>query len=124
MAQPPIDTVTNTLTEARGRVALLAMDYQTSVVASMVKEPAPLLERVAAVLRAARTARLPVLHATFGFRPGYPEVDPSNTLLAGMAAQGLFALGAPGTEVHPAVAPQPDDITLVRHRSNAFYGTD
>jgi nicotinamidase-related amidase len=35
-----------------------------------------------------------------------------------------FADGAPGSEIHVAVAPKPGDVVVTKHRVSAFAGTD
>jgi nicotinamidase-related amidase len=35
----------------------------------------------------------------------------------------MFKLGTWGTEVHPELAPHPDDSDIVKHRVSPFYGT-
>jgi len=61
-----------------------------------------------------------------GFRPRLPEVSSRNALFASIRNspqhQAIFE-GAAG-EIHPGLAPQPDDITVVKHRVSAFAGTD
>ena len=109
----------------RKRTAALVLDYQPTVFARMVKEPLePLLERAQQALDTIRSTGVPVIYVTVGFRAGYPEIDPNNQLVSSFREQGLFRLGSTDTAVHPAVAPHPEDVQIVKHRTNAFYGTD
>ena len=57
------------------------------------------------------------------FRPGYPEVSPRNANFNAVRQSGRFH-GEAGTEVHPDLAPQPDDIVVTKRRVGAFLGTD
>ena len=117
--------MTSPLIEDRRRTAALVLDYQPTVFSRMVKEPLePLLERAAAALDAFRRVEVPVIYVTIGYRAGYPEVDPHNQFVKSLSDQGLFRLGSSDTAVHPAVAPLPGEVQIVKHRSNAFYGTD
>ncbi len=103
--------------------ALLVMDYQSAVVGRLA-DAAPLLERTARVLKAARAAGLRVLYVVVGFRPGYPEVSASNARFSVVRGSGQFLPDDPGVGIHPAVAPEPKEVTVTKHRVNAFHGTD
>ncbi|MFJ5995516.1 cysteine hydrolase family protein [Streptomyces sp. NPDC092370] len=37
---------------------------------------------------------------------------------------GLCVEGAPGTEIHPEVAPRPGDVVVTKRRAGAFSGSD
>jgi nicotinamidase-related amidase len=108
------------------RSAVLSMDLQTAVVSIYAKHDPEFLERASGVLRRARELGAAVIHVRVGFRPSLPEVSPRNLLLAAIknsaGHQQLFQ--GPAGEIHPAVAPQADDITVVKHRMSAFAGTD
>jgi nicotinamidase-related amidase len=107
------------------RTAALVLDYQPTVFARMVKEPLePLLERAAQAIDRFRLSSLPVIYVTVGYRAGYPEIDGNNPLVSAFREQGLFRLGSTDTAVHPSVAPRPNEVQIVKHRTNAFFGTD
>jgi nicotinamidase-related amidase len=109
----------------RTRTAALVLDYQPTVFARMLKEPLePLLERAAQAIDTFRLSSLPVIYVTVGYRAGYPEIDGNNQLVSSFREQGLFRLGSTDTAIHPAVAPRPDEVQIVKHRTNAFFGTD
>jgi nicotinamidase-related amidase len=105
--------------------ALLAMDCQTGIVSIYIKDGG-FIERAADVVKAARTAGMPVVHIQVGFRPGLPEISRRNKLFAALKddpqRQKLF-LGA-GAVIHPALGPEPPDIVVTKHRVSAFKGTD
>src|ERR1041384_477543 len=104
--------------------AVLVMDFQSIAVSMVVKEPA-LLDRVSSVMEAARAAKLPVIHVALEFRPGHPEIHARNAALVhGIKKHGLLVTGKPGTELHTAVTPQPEDIVVVKRRISAFSGSD
>jgi nicotinamidase-related amidase len=102
------------------------MDYQAGIVSIYAKDQEGLLARAASVLQQARSARMLVVHVQVGFRPNLPEVSLRNLLLSSIKGsvkhQQLF-VGASG-EIHPTVAPEPNDIVVTKHRVNAFAGTD
>jgi nicotinamidase-related amidase len=108
------------------RSAVLSMDCQAGIVSIYVKQPEGFLGRAASVLERSRRVGMHVIHVQVGFRPKLPEVGTRNPLFAAIKNstqhQKLFqgALGA----IHPAVAPQDDDIVVTKHRVNAFIGTD
>jgi nicotinamidase-related amidase len=119
MANPvPIDTT---------RSAVLSMDLQTAIVSIYTKgEEQDFLSRAAGVLKTVRQSGLNVIHVQIGFRPGLPEISLRNPLFSGIKNsvqhQQLFQ-GTAGA-IHPAVAPEGEDIVVTKHRISAFTGTD
>jgi nicotinamidase-related amidase len=108
------------------RTAMLSMDLQTAIVSIYAKGQAGLLTSAASLLKKARDQGLSVIHVQVAFRPGLPEVSLRNQLLGAIKTsvrhQQLFQ-GTAGA-IHPAVAPQGDDIAITKHRISAFTGTD
>jgi len=106
--------------------AVLSMDFSTAIVSIYAPDPQDLLARAASVLKETRSSGMTVIHVRVGFRPKLPEISPRNTLLSAIKNsvkhQQLFE-GAAG-EIHPAVAPEGDDISVIKHRVSAFAGTD
>jgi nicotinamidase-related amidase len=102
------------------------MDCQSGIVSVYTTPESGFIDRAAGVLRAARTAGLPVVLVQVGFRPGLPEVSSRNKLLASIKSspqhQKLFE-GASGT-IHPALGPAANDVVVTKHRISAFTGTD
>lgn len=81
------------------------------------------LEKTAAAIATARGAGAKVGYVRVGFSPDYRECPPASPIFSGARANGIFRLGTPGTEVHPAVAPQEGDFDIVKHRVSPFYAT-
>jgi nicotinamidase-related amidase len=104
--------------------ALLVMDFQTAVVEMVATEREPLLSRTSELVEAARKAGVRVIYVVVGFRPGYPEVSPSNQSFAPIRESGRFIDGSAGTEVHAAVAPKGGEAVVTKRRVSAFAGTD
>ena len=106
--------------------AVLSMDFSTAIVSIYSPDPQSFLARTASVLKQARSSGITVIHVRVGFRPKLPEINPRNTLFSAIKNsvkhQQLFE-GAAG-EIHPAVAPEGDDISVTKHRVSAFTGTD
>jgi nicotinamidase-related amidase len=104
--------------------ALLVMDFQAGVLQGNVPDAESLLGRTAGLIAAARKAGVPVVYVVVGFRPGYPEVSPRNKAFGTVKENGRFLPGAPGTEIHPAVAPAPSEVVVTKHRFGAFSNTE
>ena len=102
---------------------LLVMDVQQGIVEHVDADPG-YLDRLATAVTAARAAGIRVIYVTIGFRPGHPEIGASSRTFAAAAAAGRFVEGSPGTEIHPAVRPGPDDLRVTKRRVSAFTGSD
>ncbi len=99
--------------------ALLVMDVQEGIV-ERFDDPS-LLERVKRAISAARGAGVPVIYVKVDFRPGFPEISPRNRTFSQVAQGGFLGDKA---RVHPAVAPQPGDVEVIKRRVSAFAGSD
>lgn len=82
------------------------------------------LNNSAAAIAKARTAGVRIAYVRVGFSAGGREKPIYSPLLCGLHAAGAIALNGSGTHVHAAVAPQPEDFDIVKHRISPFYGTD
>jgi nicotinamidase-related amidase len=106
--------------------AVLSMDLQTAIVSIYTKGQEDFLPRVAALLSTARERALKIIHVQVGFRPGLPEISSRNALFSAIKSnpqwQQIFE--GPSGAIHPAVAPQGDEIVVTKHRISAFAGTD
>lgn len=72
---------------------------------------------------AARKAGVPVGFVRVGFSSDYRECPPASPIFSKARDNGLFKLGTPGTEVHPALGQRPEDFDIVKHRVSPFYAT-
>jgi nicotinamidase-related amidase len=108
------------------RAAVLSMDLQTAIVSIYTKSQPDFLSRVAGVLTEARARAMTVIHVQVGFRPGFPEVSERNQLFGAIktSAQWQQVFQGPAGAIHPEVAPVNDEPVVVKHRVNAFHGTD
>ena len=107
------------------KTLFLVMDMENDIVAEdgfnaktygvQVKERGVLANTAAAIARA-RAAGAQIGYVRVGFSPDYRECPPASPIFSGARANGIFKLGTPGTEVHPALAPQPQDFDIVKHR--------
>lgn len=81
------------------------------------------IANTAQAIRKARAAGVKIGYVRVGFSPDYRECPPTSRIFQGAKKAGLFKLGEWGTEVHPALAPQPGDFDIVKHRVSPFYAT-
>ena len=105
------------------RTALLVLDVQNDIVANYVSDGGALLVRLERLIAAARRRGVAVIYVVVGFRPGYPEAR-GNPSYAPVRQMGHLLIGSPGCEVHPSVAPQGNEPTIVKHRVGAFAHTE
>jgi nicotinamidase-related amidase len=81
------------------------------------------LEKSRKAIDAARKAGIAVGFVRVGFSPDYRECPPASPIFSGARKNGLFKLGTPGTQTHPALGQQASDFDIVKHRVSPFYGT-
>ena len=81
------------------------------------------IANTAEALRKARSAGIRIGYVRVGFSPDYRECPPTSKIFQGAKKAGLFKLGTWGTEVHPALKPEPGDYDIVKHRVSPFYAT-
>ena len=81
------------------------------------------LANTAAAIAKARKAGAQVGYVRVGFSSDYRECPPASPIFSGARANNIFQLGTPGTEVHPGLAPEPQDFDIVKHRVSPFYAT-
>jgi nicotinamidase-related amidase len=103
--------------------ALLLMDVQQGLVDRFAGDEG-YLSRVAGAAGAARRAGIRIIYVVVTFRPGYPEVSPRNKRFGAIAGTGRLTEDDPGTRIHPAVAPAPGDVVVIKRRVSAFAGSD
>jgi nicotinamidase-related amidase len=108
---------------ATDHTALLVMDVQNGIVGRFAGKPGALapLERA---VSAARTAGVQVIFVRIAFRAGYPEVSPKNKAFSGIAERGGMTVSDAATQIHPSVAPRPDEPVVTKLRVSAFAGSD
>jgi len=109
--------------------ALLVLDLQRIILDGDAAPQNPaekeaLLSRNARLIAGARSAGMKVIYVRNGFRKGYPEVSSRNKSFSSIRQRDRFPDAAEGSQIHPTVAPLPDDIVITKHRVSAFYGTE
>lgn len=104
--------------------ALLVMDVQNGIVDRFAERSGPLLDVLRRAVAAARAAGVPVLFVRVAFRPGSSDLSPRNRVFAARGAVGGMGMDDPTTQIHPAVAPAPGEVVVVKKRVSAFCGSD
>lgn len=103
--------------------ALLVMDVQMGIIGRLPNAE-ELISKVSKAIASARNRQISVIYVVVGFRPGAPEVSMDNKSFA--AGKEIFANVSMEEfmQIHPDVAPQADEITVVKRRVSAFTGSD
>lgn len=120
-------------TVPKDQTALLVMDCQNDIVhpdgkigrggaAQQVRE-GKVLEHIARLIQDARAARVPIIYIRVAFRPDYADLLSGSPRFQQLREIGALQEGSWGAEIHPAVAPAPEDLVITKHCVNPFYGT-
>jgi nicotinamidase-related amidase len=104
--------------------ALLVMDVQNGIVDRVAEQSEGLLATLGVATAAARSAAVPVIYVRVAFRRGAPEVSPRNRAFSAVAESGAMVDEDESTQIHPAVAPEPGDVVVIKKRVSAFTGSD
>jgi nicotinamidase-related amidase len=118
--------MTNQVSFDPARSAVLSMDLQSAIVSIYTQGKGDLLVRAASVLKKSRAAGMSILHVQVGFRPGCPEISTRNSLFGAIknSVQHRQIFEGEAGAIHPAVAPEGEDMVVIKHRISAFAGTD
>jgi nicotinamidase-related amidase len=105
------------------RPVLLVMDFQHGIVDRIGDES--VLDAAGRAVAAARASQLPVMFIRVAFRPGYPETAASNLSFGAISQAGdTMTQDHPGTQIHTALEPRPDEPIIIKRRVSAFSGSD
>ena len=107
----------------KAQTALLVMDMQAGIV-EMLPNATDVLPKVAQAIASARENKIPVIYVTVGFRQGAPEVSMNNKGVAAVKKRLATVNMDEFTKVHPDLAPQDDELTVMKRRLSAFSGSD
>lgn len=108
--------------EGKLDTALLILDAQVGIVDQYASSA--VMDTLAQVISVARSVRVPIVYVRFALRGNCLEVNRRNTKFASLALQGRFGEEDAETQIHPAVAPLPDDVIVTKKRFGAFSGSD
>jgi len=102
---------------------LLVMDLQQGVVQRFGGNLESLKPFQRAV-GAARAAGVPVIFVRVAFRDGYPEVSPRNKRFSAISRGERMTRDDASTQIHPLIAPRPNEVVVTKLRVSAFAGSD
>jgi nicotinamidase-related amidase len=106
------------------RTALLLMDFQPAILAS-IEDPEPLLARARQARDAADSAGALVIYIRVAFSPqDYAAIPPRNKFFHGLAGHGALADGTPEAAIHDDLAPRDGDVVLTKTRFGSFSTTN
>jgi len=103
--------------------ALLVMDMQAGILGNF-PAAASLINNTAKVIEHARDKKIPVIYVTVGFRQGAPEINPNNKGFSASKERFVAVNMDDFTRVHPDLAPQAGELTVMKRRISAFTGSD
>ena len=103
--------------------ALLVMDVQGAIV-KMINEETPFFDALKKAIKSARSSKMPVIYIVIGFRNGYPEMSPNNKSFNLLKSAGMDLVSEEATKIHQSIAPEKEDIVIVKKRTSAFTGSD
>ena len=103
--------------------ALLVMDVQGAIV-KMINEETPFFDALKKAIKSARSSKLPVIYIVIGFRNGSPEMSPNNKSFNLLKSAGMDLVSEEATKIHQSIAPEEEDIVIVKKRTSAFTGSD
>jgi gluconolactonase len=81
------------------------------------------VENVARLAAAARSAGIPVIHVHFVVDPGAPGTKQNAGLYRAVKESGALVRGSWGAAAAPGVEPQEGDLVVEKMRTSAFYNT-
>lgn len=107
------------------RTAILPLDLQNDNIAGTagLKEKQT-LEKIARLLEAGRRKKLPIIHITASVRADYLDMPKSNELWRALRASKQLIVGTPGADIHPLVAPRPDELVINKTCVDPFLTTN
>ena len=104
--------------------ALLIADFYTEMMNTLPHATERgVVEKTAALQRAARDAGVLLCYCATVFRPSYVEIGERNKTFNQRKASGQPAVFDPLAVIHPSVSPAEGEVVVGKHRVNALYGT-
>ena len=113
------------LTLNPGHTALLMADFHREGMGdNPIAQERGTVQTAHTVLEAARQAGMLVVYIVVNFRPGHPEISENNLIFSERKTSGRVPPPDPVSLIIPEVHPLPHEPVVVKHRVNAFFGTD
>ena len=109
----------------KSTTALLIADFYAEMMTTIPHAvERGVVQKTAALQKAARDAGIMVCYSATVFRPGYPEISERNKTFSQRKASGQPAVSDPLMVIHEAVRPIEGEVVAGKHRVNAMFGTD
>lgn len=102
--------------------ALLVMDMQPAILSNLPDSTA-IVESTAKAIKTARSKNILIIYATLGFKNGASEISDNNKTFAPTKKHIHNINFEEFTKVHPALAPQENDVHVIKRRISAFTGS-
>lgn len=107
------------------QTAVLMADFHADTMGvNPVVQERQTFQRAREVLDAARAAGVFVAYIVVNFRNGYPEISDRNKTFSQRKTSGQAPARDPASLIHSSVTPIEGEPIIVKHRVNAFFGTD
>lgn len=103
--------------------ALLVMDMQLGILSSF-SGAENIIKNVAEAIETARAKNIPVIYVTLGFKNGISEISSNNKVFANTKEHIKNINLEEFSKIHPALAPQNNDIIVTKRRLSAFTGSE
>ncbi|WP_447642712.1 MULTISPECIES: cysteine hydrolase family protein [Chitinophagaceae] len=111
------------MTKDTDRSALLVMDMQEMILQN-IPDNASLIQNVKASIEYAHQYGIPVLYVVVGFRQTMDEINLSNINFTRFAQQRDQISMEKWMKITPEIAPQANEVLVVKKRFSAFAGSD
>jgi nicotinamidase-related amidase len=105
------------------KTALLVMDIQGAIV-KMLQGNTAFIQSIKQAIQIARDNKIPVIYVVVGFRKGYPEISSNNKSFTPLKASNMGLDMEEAFRVDDTIAPQPEDVVIIKKRVSAFAGSD
>lgn len=114
------------------RVGLLVLDFINDIAhpnGKIARSAARIaknrvIEKANQVIEWARAHQALIIQVKVAFSSNYRECPRHSPLFGQLPQHGALQLGTWGTEFHEQLDVRPEDSVVVKHRVNAFYGTN
>ena len=107
------------------RTAILPLDVQNDLVETTpgVRDSG-MLERMAALLAAGRSAGAEIIHTTASVRSDFRDIPKDNPLWITIRQQRSMIAGSKGAEIHQSVTPKEDELVINKTCVDPFLTTN
>jgi nicotinamidase-related amidase len=105
------------------KTALLVLDMQISILAT-IPEKSALISNTAKAIAHARQTNVPIIFVTVGFRQGSPEININNKSFRSIKERFANLDMEVFMKIHPDLAPLDGEIVVIKRRVSAFSGSD